>query len=230
MPFLSTGRIFCIPVASKCCVNVWGEKRQLERICFCPCVCLRTCVCQSCSPLLPWQHWALGSGSFAARRCQSRAAGSLAASLLWRNARTQTHFSMWITDKLMDTLCPTHCPPWGTQCCRILMFSLPKWRWTKLFFVVSNEASVIQMMTSWCSRYKQFPLHPSASSLRPEPSSLLRFLFLVCLLAAAVSNLYYVCFCKTLMYSSYSTGLNIFTMSDFSYWIRKLDGRPRNTL
>lgn len=76
------------------CVCVWGEKRQQDRIFFFLCVCVRMYVYKSCSPLLPWQHQAHGSGSFAAQHCQSRAAGRLFLSVVEKFIHTKTPLSM----------------------------------------------------------------------------------------------------------------------------------------
>lgn len=91
------------------CECVWGEKRQWERErkrenMFCLCVCV--CVSQSCSPLLPWQRWAHGSGSFAAQHCQSRAAGSLFVSVVEKCIHTHTNTFLHVkqTDRLKDWL------------------------------------------------------------------------------------------------------------------------------
>lgn len=81
----------CIVLLLCMCV---GREEAVRENMFCLCVCVRKYVYQSCSLLLPWQHRAHGSGSFAAQHCQSRAAGELFLSVVEKFIHTQTPFSM----------------------------------------------------------------------------------------------------------------------------------------
>lgn len=119
MPLLSTDRQVLL---YSCCIvllltAMWmcvGRKARENM--FCQGVCVCTCVYQSCSPLLPWQCWAHGSGSFAAQHCQSRAAESLFLTVVkeyihihtHKRTRTQTPFFQWFRDWLMDRLSQVH--------------------------------------------------------------------------------------------------------------------------
>lgn len=89
----------CIVLLLFMCV---GREEATRQNMFCLCVCVRMYVYKSCSPLLPWQRRAHGSGSFAAQHCQSRAAGRLFLSVVEKFIHTKTPLSMWISDRQTD--------------------------------------------------------------------------------------------------------------------------------
>lgn len=156
-------QFFCIPVASFCCwTAAWmcvGERRGRKGIYVFACVCVsahaylraRTRVYQSCSPLLPWQRQAHGSGSFVAQRCQSWAAGGLFLSVVEKCIHTHTflHVTQRQTDRLMDRLCLTQAQwillssLWQRSHYCVFLHSLSECRQEDWCLSALNKASVI---------------------------------------------------------------------------------------